>query len=62
LIGRVALHAEELVLSHPMTGELLKISAPWPKDLVVAIKYLRRYGAASLGPTEAEVRQNPKAD
>lgn len=43
LLDRVALHAEELSLPHPATGQLLKISAPWPKDLEVAVKYLRRY-------------------
>jgi 23S rRNA pseudouridine1911/1915/1917 synthase len=45
LIDRLALHAEELSLPHPATGQLLKISAPWPKDLVVAVKYLRRYAS-----------------
>jgi RluA family pseudouridine synthase len=45
LIGRVALHAEALTLPHPATGELLTITAPQPKDLTVAVKYLRRYAA-----------------
>ena len=43
LIDQVALHAEELKLPHPVTGKLLSITAPWPKDLTVAVKYLRRY-------------------
>jgi RluA family pseudouridine synthase len=43
LIARAALHAEELALQHPTTGAEVMIRAPWPKDLVVAIKYLRRY-------------------
>jgi RluA family pseudouridine synthase len=43
LISRVALHAEELQLPHPATGGILKITAPWPKDLKVAVKYLRQY-------------------
>lgn len=43
LISRVALHAEELELPHPATGEMVKITAPWPKDLKVAIKYLRQF-------------------
>jgi 23S rRNA pseudouridine1911/1915/1917 synthase len=43
LISRVALHAEELTLPHPATGEILKITAPWPKDLKVAVKYLRQF-------------------
>ena len=43
LISRVALHAEELTLPHPVTGETVTITAPWPKDLKVAAKYLRQY-------------------
>jgi 23S rRNA-/tRNA-specific pseudouridylate synthase len=46
LIGRACLHLEQLVLAHPVTGEPLSINAPWPKDLLVAIKYLRKYAAA----------------
>jgi RluA family pseudouridine synthase len=42
LINRVALHAEELSLPHPVGNETVKIVAPWPKDLVVAVKYLRQ--------------------
>jgi len=43
LISRAALHAEELTLPHPVTGETVTITAPWPKDLRVALKYLRQY-------------------
>lgn len=45
LIGRVALHAEQLEVRHPATGELVTIVAPWPKDLTVALRYLRRFAA-----------------
>ena len=45
LINRVALHAAELKLPHPVTGTEVVISAPWPKDLKVAVNYLRRYAA-----------------
>jgi 23S rRNA pseudouridine1911/1915/1917 synthase len=45
LIARPALHAESLSLTHPLTGNSLAIAAPWPKDLTVAVKYLRRYAA-----------------
>ncbi|MBI3875489.1 MAG: hypothetical protein HY300_05930, partial [Verrucomicrobia bacterium] len=45
LLARVALHAEELTLQHPVTGGLVTIRAPWPKDFTVAVKYLRRYAA-----------------
>ncbi len=44
LLSRVALHAEELSLAHPVTGATVAISAPWPKDLKVAVKYLRQFG------------------
>lgn len=43
LINRVALHAEELVIIHPATATETKITAPWPKDMTVAVKYLRRF-------------------
>lgn len=45
LISTTALHAEELSLAHPVTGDELRIQAPWPRDLTVAVKYLRRYAA-----------------
>jgi RluA family pseudouridine synthase len=43
LIARSALHAEQLTVRHPGTDQSVKIEAPWPKDLTVAVKYLRRY-------------------
>jgi RluA family pseudouridine synthase len=54
LISRVALHAEELELPHPVTGQTIKITAPWPKDLKVAVKFLRLYSANGplSGPAE----------
>jgi 23S rRNA-/tRNA-specific pseudouridylate synthase len=53
LISRVALHAEQLIVTHPITKAQVKIDAPWPKDLNVAIRYLRRYisGASSTSAT-----------
>ena len=47
LIDRVALHAAELKIPHPTTGVEVAITAPWPKDLTVAVKYLRRYAAVA---------------
>lgn len=49
LIGRVALHAEKLTLTHPKTRELLTIEAPLPKDLTVGLKYLRRFASVGAG-------------
>jgi RluA family pseudouridine synthase len=45
LLDRPALHASDLALPHPVTGESIEIFAPWPKDLMVALKYLRRFAA-----------------
>ena len=55
LLDRAALHAEQLTLPHPVTNELLTITAPLPKDLSVALKYLRRYAqAGSFAPQSSE--------
>ncbi len=43
-IGRMALHAWRLALTHPVTGERLTIEAPLPDDL--AVELTRRYGPA----------------
>jgi 23S rRNA-/tRNA-specific pseudouridylate synthase len=48
LLSRVALHAERLTLAHPVTGETITFTAPWPKDLQVAVKYLRQFGHPQL--------------
>ncbi len=45
LISTVALHAEELSLVHPVTGNQVTFTAPWPKDFAVAVKNLRRYAS-----------------
>jgi len=45
LISRVALHAESLELTHPVTNALVTITAELPKDLKVALKYLRQFAA-----------------
>ena len=43
LLAAATLHSEELTLPHPVTGKTIAITAPWPKDLTVAVKYLRLY-------------------
>ena len=43
LISRVALHSEELQYPHPVTNETVTIKSEWPKDLKVAMKYLRQF-------------------
>lgn len=51
LLARPALHAGRLELIHPSSGEPVVISAPWPKDLTVAVKYLRLF-AGTAGRAE----------
>ncbi|HEV2693173.1 MAG TPA: pseudouridine synthase [Verrucomicrobiae bacterium] len=46
LLGRAALHLEELSLSHPLTHEPVVIKSELPKDFKVALKYLRQYAVA----------------
>ncbi len=53
LISRAALHAEELSLSHPVTHEPVTIKSEWPKDLKVAVKYLRQY---ATGPSRRSLQ------
>lgn len=47
LVSRPALHAARLCLPHPVTGTMVDITSPWPKDLTVAVKYLRRFAAVT---------------
>ena len=43
LLARAAVHLEELSLAHPVTNEAVVIKSEWPKDIRVAVKYLRQY-------------------
>ncbi len=52
LIGRLALHAEELVLTHPVTGQVVSIAASLPKDMTVGLKYLRKYASREMTKSE----------
>jgi RluA family pseudouridine synthase len=46
LIARVALHAESLTVKHPESGQSVQITSPWPNDLEVGLKYLRKFATA----------------
>jgi RluA family pseudouridine synthase len=46
LVGEAALHLETFEFNHPVTGAATKITAPWPKDISVAVKYLRIFAPA----------------
>ena len=53
LIAAAAVHAEQLELPHPVTGQRLVVRAPWPKDFAVAVKYLRRFATTAPRPPGA---------
>ncbi len=57
LLDRTALHAMQLTVTHPVTKAVVEINAPWPKDMEVAVKYLRRFAPMTLGvlPSPDEV-------
>jgi RluA family pseudouridine synthase len=46
LLGRLALHASELTIRHPLTREPLTIGAPLPAEIEIALKYLRKCSGA----------------
>lgn len=60
LVASTALHAEELIIMHPVTGDQVRMEAGWPKDLSVAVKYLRRYSAGVN--TNPELRTQPNSE
>ena len=41
LIARTALHAVSLALRHPLTGESMRFEAPYPEDMVAALRQLK---------------------
>jgi len=50
LLSRTTLHSEEISFAHPASGETITITSPLPKDIRVALRYLREFrgaGAAS---------------
>lgn len=49
LISRPLLHAEDVTFRHPATGQPVSIKSEWPKDLRVAVKYLRQYARSAAG-------------
>ena len=46
LIGRMALHAEKLTVTHPVTKLPTTILSALPREFEVALKYLRKFAAA----------------
>ena len=54
LTPRLALHAWKLALPHPDGTGTVEFVAPWPQDLEVALKYLRRYATVDTGNDPAQ--------
>ncbi|HOZ72741.1 MAG TPA: pseudouridine synthase [Spirochaetales bacterium] len=42
LISRTALHAFSIAFAHPLTGEAVRVEAPYPKDFGALVKQLRK--------------------
>ena len=51
MVSRLALHAASLGFTHPVSREKVHVSSPLPKDLAIALKYLRKFaGPARPAP------------
>lgn len=49
LLSRLALHAYKIEIAHPVTGELMTFTAPYPKDMEATRKQLSKiFGVDSL--------------
>lgn len=42
LLERLGLHAFQLELEHPLSGEVQRFDAPYPRDIASALRYLRK--------------------
>ncbi|MGQ9904343.1 MAG: RluA family pseudouridine synthase [Anaerolineae bacterium] len=59
LIGRLALHALSITLTHPTSGQTYTFEAPYPKDFSAALKQLRKHAARQTQPislTSGDIR------
>jgi 23S rRNA pseudouridine1911/1915/1917 synthase len=56
------LHAEHLVVSHPVTGKVLDLRAPLPKDFDKMLKALRKLDKPAASTIKRGLRSplNPK--
>ncbi len=55
---RVMLHAEHLVLTHPISGKELELRAPLPKDFLAMIKTLKKAAKPPAAAAKAVVRRS----
>jgi 23S rRNA pseudouridine955/2504/2580 synthase/23S rRNA pseudouridine1911/1915/1917 synthase len=59
LISRALLHAEEIAIVHPATHQPVSIRSEWPKDLRVALKYLRLYALPGTWERRGRADETP---
>jgi 23S rRNA pseudouridine1911/1915/1917 synthase len=45
LVSRATLHAAQLELDHPVSGERLSFESPWPKDIKAMINQFRKWAS-----------------
>jgi 23S rRNA pseudouridine1911/1915/1917 synthase len=57
---RVMLHAEHLVLAHPVSGKELDLRAPLPKDFLAQIAQLRKLAGTEAKAKETASRKIPR--
>ncbi len=57
LVDRLALHATELTLTHPVTREPLTLRTPLPREFEIALKYLRKFGRGKEGVRDEGLRE-----
>lgn len=53
VIRRLTLHAHRLTVQHPADASSLQVTAPLPKDMLAALKQLRRWAAVQPEPHES---------
>lgn len=58
LISRPLLHLEEMNVMHPISHEVVNLKCEWPKDLRVAVKYLRLYSKPGTNQPADEPEQD----
>lgn len=59
LLSRLALHAYQITITHPVTGERMTFTAPYPKDMDATRKQLAKlYGSDPLVPSSETQEEN----
>lgn len=54
LIVRQALHAHTIEFHHPRTGQMMKLTAPWPPDFTNTLAALQELASPTAGPRKSQ--------